>query len=737
MSVLRLAIPTPLRREFDYLPPTDTDPEQVAGLQAGVRVLVPFGSRRVCGFLLAVVANSDRSVPELKPAIAILDEKPLLNPPLWELCLWAAQYYHHPIGEVLSAAFPKRLREGKAPPQTGERTWELSTRSKGLAPEALQRSPRQAQAIELLREHGCVSTDQFAAVGIKSGILRSLSGKKLISQVSIAAPASRNSASTRHHRPGLALNEEQTAAVQAVRDSAGSFTCHLLDGVTGSGKTEVYLQLIAHCLAQGRQALVLIPEIGLTPQTVARFQARFDAEIVILHSGLTDAQRYSAWEAARNGSAHIVIGTRSAVFTPLAAPGLIVVDEEHDASFKQQDGFRYCARDVAVKRAHLVACPVLLGSATPSLESLYNAQLGRYQRHRLLQRAGGAEMPRLRCLDVRKLPLQGGLSEAALSAIKKTLESGQQALLFLNRRGWAPSLRCHDCGWIAECESCDARLTVHRKLRQLRCHHCGAGRTLPQHCPSCNSPQLLAAGLGTEQTERLLQQVLPQWPVHRVDSDTMRYREAMQALVEEVNRGEPAILLGTQMLTKGHHFAAVTLVVVVDADALLFSADFRGEERMAQLLTQVAGRAGRAGNTGEVLLQTHYPDHPALQAVLHQRYAEQATAILAVRQSAGLPPMGHMLILRTDCADANTGEQFLAQVRSRTIASLPRQVHIIGPLPSPMPRRAGRHRSQLLITAANRQLAQQSADLLVAQAESQRAVQGLKWSIEVDPREFY
>jgi primosomal protein N' (replication factor Y) len=523
--------------------------------------------------------------------------------------------------------------------------------------------------------------------------------------------------------------------VTAIRATQG-FHCHLLEGVTGSGKTEIYLQLIARCLERGEQALLLVPEIGLTPQTVARFERRFDADIAVLHSGLTDAQRYRAWEAARSGLAHIVIGTRSAVFTPLARPGLIVVDEEHDSSFKQQDGFRYNARDVAIKRGQLEDCPVLLGSATPALESLNNALAGRYGHHRLTQRAGGSTLPAVRLLDLRRQALTAGFSEPLQAAIRTTLDRGLQCLLFLNRRGYAPTLQCHDCGWIASCDHCDARLTLHRRERRLRCHHCGMATPSPAACPDCHSGQLLSLGLGTEQAEDYLRGTFGGIPVYRVDSDSMQGRESMQSLVTQVRSGEPCILLGTQMLAKGHHFPGVALVAVLDMDALLFSTDFRGEERAAQLLTQVAGRAGRSDVSGEVILQSHHPDHPALRAMLDSDYHEYALGLLEDRRRRALPPAGSMAVVRRDCTDADTGEAFLAGLRSDLAGKLPREVQVIGPLPAPMQRRAGRFRSQLLLHAPRRAILHAAARLLVEQAGLRRAARGLNWSIDIDPLEL-
>ena len=731
MSVLRLVIPTPLRRHFDYLPPAGMSEAEIATLRHGIRLRVPFGRREVTGYLLAVCSESEIPTSSLKPALEVLDQTPLIDQPLLQLCHWAADYYHHPPGDVYSAAFPKRLREGKAL-QPGALAWKLTARGKGLPSDALPRSPRQAEVIELLRQNAAIDKAAFEAQGISTTVLRTLREKDLIEQ---CAPGQSAQSATSH--PGLALNKEQASVLDAMRAAPAGFTCHLLEGVTGSGKTEIYLQLIQSCLQEKRQALVLVPEIGLTPQTLVRFQQRFSANIAVLHSGLSDAKRYRAWEDSRTGNAHIVIGTRSAIFTPLNNPGLIIVDEEHDGSYKQQDGFRYSARDVAVKRAQIHECPVLLGSATPSLESIQNVQAGRYQHHRLTRRAGSGSLPEIKALDVRQRELRAGLSDTLVEAVDETLQSGQQALLFLNRRGYAPTLQCHDCGWVAECQACDARLTIHRRKHRLRCHHCGNASVLHRQCPQCHSEQLMAAGLGTEQTEEFLHSRFSGWPIHRVDSDSMQGRGAMQTLVDDIGRGEPCILLGTQMLTKGHHFPGVSLVAVIDADALLFSADFRGEERMAQLLTQVAGRAGRAEHPGRVILQTHYPDHPALLSMLSTSYADQARELLKRRQESGMPPAGQLVVLRTDCANADHGEQFLQQLRQQCARRIPSNAVLIGPLPSPMQRRAGKYRCQLLLTAPSRKAAQAAATVLVARAEELPARHGLKWSIDIDPQDVF
>ncbi|MEH6515785.1 MAG: primosomal protein N' [Halioglobus sp.] len=730
MSILRLAVPTPLRRLFDYLPPADLSEGDASLLAPGMRFLVPFGQRQLVGYLISVEPESDQPSGKMKQAITQLDSSTLLSPQILALCSWARNYYKHPPGEVYAAAFPNRMRQGKPPPASNLTHWQLTTKGKGLPGGALTRSPKQAAALLLLQQTSSVSKDAFIAEGITSTVLRSLREKGLAEAM---AEPSQSTAPV--CKPGLSLNEEQQVALASLEPSLGQFGCHLLEGVTGSGKTEVYLQLIAQCLDRSEQALVLIPEIGLTPQTLRRFEQRFDARIAVFHSGLTDTERYQAWEASRTGQAHIILGTRSAIYTPIKNLGVIIVDEEHDASYKQQDGFRYSARDVAVKRAQLEQCPIVLGSATPSLESLHNADSGRYSHLKLSQRAGSGTLPVISAQDVRGQSLRGGLSTPLIEACGQALANNEQVLLFLNRRGYAPSLLCHDCGWIAECDACDARLTVHRRQKQLRCHHCNAGRPLPTPCPVCRSNRLLTNGLGTEQTEETLNSLFPGVTIHRVDSDSIQGRTAMGELVDTVNEGKPCILLGTQMLTKGHHFPAVSLIGVIDADALLFSADFRGEERMAQLLTQVAGRAGRANTRGTVMLQTHYPDHPAVRAMITETFASQARELMVKRAETGMPPFSQLLMLRVDSVQQADGERFLQQLRHQVTSLLPADVFLIGPLPSAMPRRAGKFRSQLMMRAPDRKSIQYCAGQLVTAAESMRRPRDLKWSLDIDPSE--
>ncbi len=724
-------MPTPLRRSFDYLPPEDMAEPAVMALRPGMRVRAPFGHRQLVGILLALKTDTDIAIEQLKPATEVLDDNPILPASIMNLCQWAAQYYQHPLGDVLANATPVLLRKGE--PWLYDSGWRLSTEGKGLPEGALKSAKRQAQLLALLQQHDSVASDQLKQAGITTAVAKTLCDKGLAERcqrpITLAVDGD-----IRPDQPPV-LNGEQQQAVDAVIQSHG-FQAFLLEGVTGSGKTEVYLRLIEHYLSQQKQALVLVPEIGLTPQTLQRFRRRFAVPIAILHSGLSDRERQIAWQAAREGQARIVIGTRSAIFTPLAQPGLIIVDEEHDSSYKQQDGFRYSARDLAVKRGLDAHCPVLLGSATPAIESLHNSLQGRYQRLALHQRATGAPAPRFELVDIRHQPLYDGLSEPATRAMRAQLQAGNQVLLFINRRGFAPVLMCHDCGWTGQCQHCDARLTVHYGQRQLRCHHCESQQPLPHHCPDCSSNQLLFQGVGTERCEQTLKQLFPDVPVQRIDRDTTQRKDALKELVAEVNRGEPCILVGTQMLAKGHHFPRVTLVVILDIDNGLFSADFRGAERMGQLLTQVAGRAGREQHPGSVVVQTHHPDHPWITQLIEQGYGAFSRQLLREREASGQPPYSHLALVRADSKSLGDAETLLQQLRQQLQPALA-GARLVGPIPAPMTKRAGLFRAQLLLQASHRHQLHRAAAQLVHYAECLPLAKKLRWSIDIDPQDMF
>jgi primosomal protein N' (replication factor Y) len=533
----------------------------------------------------------------------------------------------------------------------------------------------------------------------------------------------------------LELNSAQQHAVETIGNAKG-FNTFLLDGVTGSGKTEVYLQAITRILANQGQALILVPEIGLTPQMLARFRQRFAVPIAVLHSKLTDKERFKTWLAAKAGEIPIVIGTRSAVFTPLSKLGLIILDEEHDVSFKQQSGFRYSARDLAIMRGHMENIPVLLGSATPSLESLQNVVQGRHERLSLPNRAGTATLPHFSVIDVRRQSLDEGLSTPLLDAIKQHVQQGSQVLLFLNRRGYAPTLLCHQCGWHADCQRCDARLTLHQKPRQLFCHHCGKAAAVPSHCAKCQSTALLALGLGTERVELALERHFPDITRVRIDSDTTRRKGSLQQMLDNIHAGQSQILIGTQMLAKGHHFPNVTLVGIVHADQSLFSADFRAVERLGQLITQVAGRAGRAAKAGEVMLQTHHPDHPLLQQLLREGYQPFSQTLLTERQAAQLPPFAYLTLINAEALQQQEPQKFLQAVAEIARANAGSEVQVLGPIPALMERRAGHYRAQLLLRSNTRRLLQEVLKQLINRITALAATRKVRWSIDVDPQEM-
>ncbi len=745
MLILSLAIPTPLRRSFDYLPPAGIDEATLKQLQPGIRVKAPFGNRQVVGILLAIKEQTELDPNKLKAVCELLDDKPILPPRLLSLCQWASTYYQHPGGDALANSIPGLLRKGEPLIQHTERHWRLSTEGKGLPIGALKRSTKQALLLERLQQQDHVSASELEQAGISRAIAKALVNKGLAVafEAEAEAPAAIDPPPQQLLRtPSLALNSEQQTAVDAINESQlaqqSSFQCYLLEGVTGSGKTEVYLQLIERCLQLGRQALVLIPEIGLTPQTLSRFQQRFNCPVAAYHSGLTDRERLLSWQQATSGEAGIVIGTRSAVFSPLAKPGLIIIDEEHDSSFKQQEGFRYSARDVAIKRAASEHCPIVLGSATPSLETLHNALQGRYRHLTLKHRATGAAAPRFELMDIRHAPLEEGFSPLLLQAIHREIKLGNQVLVFINRRGFAPVLMCHDCGYIAQCSHCDARMTVHYRQQMLRCHHCEQQTPLPKQCPNCHSRQIDFHGSGTERSEQALNRLFPDTEVIRIDRDTTSRKAAMQQLTDDINRGDPCILVGTQMLAKGHHFADVTLVAILDADGGLFSADFRGLEKTGQLLTQVAGRAGRESKPGTVIIQTHQPEHPLLNCLLDRGYHHFARQLLNERHTLGLPPFSQLALVRAEAGNLPQPETFLHNLRDQLQTSaLQYGVALFGPLPAPMTRKAGRYRVHLLLRAEQRKNLHFILQQLIVLAEQQPSASKLRWSIDVDPIEIF
>ena len=728
--VLQVAVSGPLRRSFEYLPPAggpDTD-----AFRPGMRVKVPFGRSVRLGVVLGASDDPVIDAGRLRRVAERLDDEPSIPPSLLRLLVWAADYYHHPIGEVVRTAFPAGLRRARSAAPV-PLAWRLTGRA--AASSALTRAPRQAAVVAALEEaarqggESCLAETRLRAIPKWRPAVRALAKKGWIEPLATPpAPAA-------GAEPKLAApNESQARAVDAIVSAAGAFHAFLLDGVTGSGKTEVYLIAIDRLVRSGAgQALVLVPEIGLTPQLVARFREALPVPISVVHSGMSDGERLRSREAARTGASRIVIGTRSAVFTPLLRPALIVVDEEHDPSYKQQEGFRYSARDLALMRGSLEGVPVVLGSATPSLETLRLGAAGRCRRLRLAERAGGARMPGIVLHDVRRLPLTAGLSERLIEAIDERLRRREQTLLFVNRRGFAPVVLCHDCGEAIECRHCDSRLVLHRADRRLRCHHCGAEQGVPARCAGCDSADLVTVGSGTQRLAEGLSERFPTARVLRIDRDSTRRRGELDRMVGAVRDGSADILVGTQMLAKGHDFPRVTLVGIVDADAGLLSPDFRAPERVAQLLTQVAGRAGRGALAGEVIVQTRRPRHPLLTALAREGYPAFAAEALAERDAVRLPPFARLVLLRAEASARAASNGFLATARNLAGELHRPGVEVMGPVPSPMERQGGRYRAQLLLRADSRTNLQAFLRPWVERLDGVRTPRGLRWSLDVDP----
>ena len=697
MNIVRVALAVPLPRFFDYLYPPDLTPI------VGGRVLVPFGSQKRVGIVVDLPASSDVAKEKLKPIIDVLDAESLFNSTTWDWLAWSANYYRAALGDVLFQALPVKLRNGESAVKNDRTFWRITDLGKqALELGALKRAKKQIEALNLLLTQDLEKGNNE----ISSAIWSALKGKDYVEEI-IVPTEQKSWQQALGDNPlvnldnRLTLNKQQALAFSQLLFQEG-FNVWLLEGVTGSGKTEIYLQYIEEVLKKGKQVLVLVPEIGLTPQTVRRFQARFNVEIDVLHSNLNDTQRLNVWERARTGQSAIVIGTRSALFTQFSDLGLIILDEEHDGSFKQQDGWRYHARDLGVVLAQKLNIPILLGSATPSLESVNNVQNGKYHHLVLSKRAGNATALRQFVIDLKHQRIQNGLSEPLLKRMQEHLEKGNQVLLFLNRRGFAPVLLCHECGWIDECHHCEKPYTYHQHQRVLRCHHCGAQKTVPMQCGHCGSTHLVTTGLGTEQLEETLKARFPQYNIARIDRDSTARKGKLEGYLEDIQQGKSQILIGTQMLAKGHHFPNVTLVALVNVDNALFSLDFRAEERLAQLYVQVAGRSGRAEKQGEVVLQTHYPDHPLLTTLLEKGYQAFAEETLKLRHNMGLPPFSFQALFKAQCRHSEEAENALSQLASFFYEQKIEGLQVLGPIPAPFSKKAGQYRWQLLLQHVSR-----------------------------------
>jgi len=724
MPIVRVGLDLPLSTLFDY------KIEQNFAVQIGQRVLVPFGRKQVVGVILALTKESELSADKLKSVIQTLDDVPPIPAELLTLLKFCSDYYHFPLGMTVLAALPARLRSGEPITLKQTLSYQLSVDGKALDLASLpKRRLSQQRILQALQATPLTLAQLRQLTASAPATLKNLleAGWVETCPPPIASEAIFNGAHT--------LTSEQQLALDAVIQQRG-YGCFLLHGITGSGKTEIYVHLMHEMLQRGGQVLLLVPEINLTPQLENYFRARFsNVELVSLHSGLADGERAQNWLKAQAGTARIILGTRLAIFTPLPNLALILVDEEHDSSFKQQDGLRYSARDVAIFRANQRKIPIVLGSATPSLESYYNASKGRYQLLRLSQRAvQPAQLPLVRCIDVTKLPLQEGLSEPLLTAIQTRLERGEQSLIFLNRRGYSPVLMCTACGWLSSCLNCAGKLVLHLKDRSLRCHHCGHQQRVPRACPSCGNSDLQPVGMGTQRIEAALQAHFPDARILRVDRDSTRHKGSWEKMRQQIHSGEADILVGTQMLAKGHDFPNLTLVGVLNPDGGLYSADFRASEKLFAQLTQVGGRAGRADKAGEVIVQTAFPQHPLFAALRAHDFTKWAEILLAERQQAGFPPFYFQALLSAESKSEADVFHFLreARVAGKTLA---KEVDVYGVVPASMPKRANHFRAQLLVQSAQRKLLQ---DFLREWQQDLNALpaKNIRWSLDIDPLEF-
>ena len=725
MKIVRVALDLPLSKLFDYSLDNDIS------ISPGQRVLVSFGRKEMVGVAIECVASSALLAERIKPVLRVLDDTPVMPDELLGLLHFCSNYYHYPLGATVLAALPSRLRIKRAIAIQEEMQYVLS--SSGCALDLIllpKRKVVQHRILAALRL-GALSITQVRALS-SSGV-SALKGLLDAGWVETRAVASIHDTSTFSDTHTLTLEQQQ--AVDLIATTI-CFNCILLHGITGSGKTEVYVHAMNRILQQGGQVLLLVPEINLTPQLENYFRGRLpDVELVSLHSGLSDDERMRNWLHAQSGRARIVLGTRLAVFAPLPRLALVIVDEEHDASFKQQDGLRYSARDVAIFRASQRDVPIVLGSATPSLESYYNAQSGRYKMLRLTQRAvTQAKLPTINCINIGNVAIQHGLSEPLMKALSERLQRGEQSLIFVNRRGYAPVLMCSACGWMSGCTNCAGKLVLHLKDGRLRCHHCGHQERVPQACPSCGNTDLQPIGVGTQRIESMLRESFPGARILRVDRDSTRNKGAWQVMRQQIQDNAVDILVGTQMLAKGHDFPNLTLVGVVNPDSALYSNDFRASEKLFSQLTQVAGRAGRADKPGQVLIQTAFPEHPLFDSLQRHDYDAWAKTLVDERRSAGFPPFVYQVLLRAEAKSEPHVYSFLGRAREDAI-KLAMPVDVYSVVPAVMPRRANHFLAQLLVQSEARKSLQQFLrewhPLLGVLADNK-----LRWSLDIDPMDF-
>ena len=728
-ELVEVLVPIPLEGKFSYKIPSGLKNED---FQPGVRVEVPFGKRTLIGIVWGKDLNSDKTIG-YKNVIKVLDKTPLISKELLGLADWSSRYYHHPLGEVISYFLTPILRKGKAAEFLNINFFKLSIQGDFLDIDKLSRAPNQKKALLFFRRENKELSQMYCkANGISSVTLANLCNKGLLKRYSKELVPERSKEKFLEGQNRV-LTKEQKKALALIKAKPNK--PFLLNGITGSGKTEIYLRAIKEVTDKGKQALVLIPEIGLAPQTEERFRRYFGNRVASFHSAKNERERLDVWLSASKGYLDVVIGTRSSIFLPMPNLGLIVIDEEHDQSFKQSERFKYSARDVALYRAKLRGIQVILASATPSIETLNNALTKKYSHLKLTKRATGAKLPEFISVDLRGKALKEGLSEELLDSIEVELRKKNQVLIFLNRRGYASSLICKHCGWISNCKKCDAHMTVHKNPVQLQCHHCDSRKNIPSLCPLCSSEHFLSYGIGTEKLEAYLRKRFSSYSVLRIDSDTTKRKDSFKKLLSKVRKNHPIIMVGTQLLAKGHHFPNVTLVGIVDADSGLFSADFRGTEKVAQTITQVAGRAGRDKKPGKVIVQTYCPDHPHIKKILEGSYDSYALRIIEERKNSHSPPFSFQAKVQAESLSSNISRNFLSILlkESANLTSLPSSVRVVGPLPSIMEKKSGLYRWEINLFSNTRTTLHQTLDLFQTVLNKPPSSKKVRWLIDVDP----
>ena len=724
--LVNVLINIPIFEEFSYKIPKFIDKNHI---KKGSRVLVPFRNKNVVGIVIGFSVDNKKSKINFKQIKEILDIDPLIDEKCLELSDWASRYYHHPQGEVINHFLTPSLRKGAPASLKKKKYWSLTTKGEFTSDEDLSRAPKQLVIIRTLREVQELDLMSIKAHGLSRSSIESLKRKGYIKEtIKETKPILLKEGDKTKFKK---LTEEQQRGLEKIVSSNKRSPIFLINGITGSGKTELYLRAIDEVTKKGKQVLVLIPEIGLTPQLESRFRELFGDKVVSIHSAKNENEKIEAWLGAKRGDYQIIIGTRSSAFTPFKDLGLIVIDEEHDPSYKQSDRFRYSARDLSIYRAKLNKIPTILASATPSLESLRNVSLGFYDEIVLKERATGAKLPSFSPVDLRGKELNHGFSQELVDEIEEELSQENQVLIFINRRGYASSLICKECGWISTCQRCDAHMTLHLNPPLMQCHHCGKQDQPPKKCPSCFSDEFEKFGLGTERVEEFLRQKFNGHSVIRIDSDSTRRKDSFEDYINLIRKGSPAILVGTQMLAKGHHFPDVTLVGILDADFGLFSADFRGSERMAQLITQVSGRAGREKKPGKVVIQTYCPDHPQMEKLIFGSYYEFSDYLLEIREESKSPPFSYLAKVHSESVNSNISRNFLAALLNDI--KLDKELRVIGPVPSLMEKKSGIYRWEVSFLSEKRSLLHKSLDLIQNKLKLNKKASKVRWSIEVDP----